>query len=243
MPAPDDLEIDFALRPWTYPGVPAATAGLLADGRFEEHEPAELRASWTQGRTAVVAVGSNASPGVVHRKLAVAGVATTVPFLLGRLHGVACGHSAHVSRHGYLPAAPYAAADAVTAVTVSWFTDEQLAVMDASEPHYARRRVAARVLELVVTDTPDSWLYDSVWGVLAERGGARLTVGTQRAVLTLLAQRWPPFGRLGGDAATLGEVTAVLATDSALRARWREELAHSGWALESGLGHWPAAGR
>ncbi len=54
----------------------------------------------TAARTPVLAVGSNASPAQVRRKMANAGLATQVPITAVRVRGLTVGVSAHVSRPG-----------------------------------------------------------------------------------------------------------------------------------------------
>jgi hypothetical protein len=109
------------------------------------------------GRTPVAAVGSNAAPAVLARKLAALG-SGWVAMEPWALPGLQVGHSAHVSVHGYVPAAPYVGAGTARTV-VGWFDDEQLALLDASEPNYLRRRLDAGVD-----------VYASRWGVVAVHG-------------------------------------------------------------------------
>lgn len=226
------------MDPWAYPGSPATTSGLLVDGRFEPHSTDQLR-PWVGGdRVAVAAIGSNACPGVVDAKLRAAEVEATVAFVPATLHGVAVGHSAHVSRNGYIPTAPYTA-DTVTRVCVSWFGDSQVRALDATEVNYVRRRIPAGSLVVKGSPAPsDVGIYASAWGVLGSGLTAPVEAGTQRAVFELLARSWPLYDEVAGSTPS-AEILARLRADASLRAWWRDAFAESGWALESGLEHWP----
>ncbi|MDQ4084501.1 MAG: hypothetical protein M3165_01655 [Actinomycetota bacterium] len=251
---------DLATCPWAYPGTPAACSGVVEGGRFTATPPAELLDT-DAARTAVVAVGSNASPAVLHRKLALHEVCGPVPLLTATLTGCAVGHSAHVSGPGFVAAAPYVARAAATAVWVTLLDAAQLRCLDATEPNYVRRRVrdGVCVVELDGGTRPASFdLYDGRWGVLAPPGGAVMPFGSQEALHALLRARWPPYAELldaaaadrrRGDAgvrdadggrARLEGVMRLLATDEALRRRVREAIAASGWSRPSGLSRWPA---
>jgi hypothetical protein len=118
----------------------------------------------TEGRTLVVAVGSNASPAVLARKLAA--VEPTVPMAECVVTGIAVGHSAHVSAGGYVPAAPYDSPTARTPLRAGWFTPEQLAALDATEPNYERVSLATADYPLRL-DVEQFDVYRSRWGVLA----------------------------------------------------------------------------
>lgn len=112
-----------------YPGTPATEPGVLApDGRWSplpgDEPPDELVA----GRTCVLAVGSNASPGVLHAKLARAGVTEPVPLVPRLVHGLDVAHSAHVSLGGYLPVSPCRCPPPVGRVA-TLRTDPQLAAL------------------------------------------------------------------------------------------------------------------
>ena len=141
---------DFTQRPWTYSGADPAGGGLLEGTRFHPLPPGGLdralaRADATpvRDRNLVVAVGSNASPAVLLGKLASAGVTATVPFVEGEVVGLRVGHSAHVSRAGYLAAAPVRAPGARTSVTALLLDDEQVGCLDQTEPNYIRRLLPA----------------------------------------------------------------------------------------------------
>ncbi len=191
----------------------------------------------------MVAVGSNASPDVLHRKLSGKGGHGVVPVLPASLLGCGVGHSAHVSVPGYVAAAPYRDAHARTAVFVSLLDEEQLVRLDATEPNYQRRRVAsveALRLELAARGGPETFhVYDGRWGVIAPPGGSPVPFGTQRSLHQLLRAEWPPYLDLLGPrlrpTAGVEDAIRLLAEDDNLRTAVREALHTTGWARPSDL--------
>jgi len=163
-----------------------------------------------RGRTPVAAVGSNAAPVVLARKLAALG-SGWVAMEPRALPGVQVGHSAHVSVHGYVPAAPYVG-EGVTHSVVGWFDDEQLTLLDATEPNYVRRRL---------DDGVD--VYASRWGVVAV-DGAPVPLTGQAELLRLLR---PPA--LAGGSLTDPDVAARVS-------RWLQEThaVDAGWPAVGG---------
>lgn len=230
-------DLDLSATPWDYPGTPPAASGLLDGDRFVPRPPADL-VDLARDRTLVVAVGSNASPAVMRRKLARHGVGGTVPLVAATMRGIAVGHSAHVSRPGFVAAAPYLAADAVTPVYVTLLDADQMRCLDLTEPNYVRRRLAGGRCALALDGgtTPAEFdLYDSRWGVLARPGAAVVPLGTQTALHALLQDRWPPYQQMHGPETDARDVMARWASDPALRTRVREAFATTGWARRSGL--------
>lgn len=138
-----------------------------------------------------MAVGSNASPAVLARKLAEVG--RDVPSSACVVVGLAVGHSAHVSAGGYIPAAPYAAPGIETALRAGWFTPEQLAVLDRTEPNYERVRLpSARFPIAFEAGRADEFdVYRSRWGVLAV-DGVPVAFRGQRELFAMLAARGAP---------------------------------------------------
>jgi hypothetical protein len=160
-----------------------------------------------RGRTPVAAVGSNASPAVLVRKLAAMGSGEVV-LEVRELAGVRVGHSAHVSPGGYIPAAPYVG-EGGTRLVVGWFDQQQLALLDATEPNYLRRRLGAGVD-----------VYVSRWGVVAV-AGAPVPLTSQQQLLTRLR---PPALVAGGrlsDPAVAARVSAWLQREHAMDAGWK----------------------
>jgi hypothetical protein len=230
------MDPDPAAEPWCYPGRPARCSGLLDGDRFVPRASSELL-RLAGDRSPVVAVGSNGSPTVLHRKLAGHGVAGVVPLIAGTLTGCAVGHSAHVSAPGFVAAAPYRAGDAVTPVVVSLLDERQVACLDRTEPNYVRRRRSPGdcALDLEGGIRPALFdLYDSQWGVLAAPGRSPLPFVSQEDLHAYLRGHWPAYHGLLGSG-TARHAMHRLAADVDLRTRVREALAATGWARPSGL--------
>ncbi|MEQ6901528.1 hypothetical protein, partial [Nocardioides sp. YIM 152588] len=218
-PVPAD---DLGERPWAYPGAATTGPGLLtgdsylplgdvgpggADGLLDgllDRLLDRLGATPLAGRVAVLAVGSNASPGVLGPKLVAAGVAPVVPFVVAGVDGLAVGHSAHVSRPGFVPAAPFPAPGAVGTAVAGLLDADQLRCLDATEPNYVRRPVARvpRALPGAVRrhGSDHAFVYCSRWGVIAPPGAAPLPLMGQAALLRLLDGALPGLGLLGAGA-------------------------------------------
>jgi hypothetical protein len=225
---------------WDYPWAPAGGPGLLAGDRFTSRSAADLLQEYGD-RAAVVAVGSNASPQVLQRKLCRKVEHGVVPILPGVLVGCAVGHSAHVSVPGYVAAAPYRDPRARTAVFVSLLDEEQLARLDATEPNYVRRRLAddgRYRLELGDARPRAFHVYDGRWGVIAPPDDGPVPFTSQHELHGLLRARWPAYEEILGSRRDTGggeETTRLLAADEDLRTAVREALRNTGWARPSGL--------
>ena len=155
------------------------------------------------GRTLVVAVGSNASLAVLRDKYAQGRLAPAprTPSMGCTVTGLAVGHSAHVSLRGYIAAAPFRQVETASALTATWPDEQQLRIIDESEPNYRRVRLARRDYPLVLAsgERPEHFdVYVSRHGVLADpRSGERRTLGTQAELFRWLAE-------VTGDAAFAG---------------------------------------
>jgi hypothetical protein len=220
---------DFSVAPWDYPGTAPPSSGLLRDGRYYPPEALD-------GRQLVVAVGSNASPAVMHRKFARQGASTTIPFVTGTVTGLAIGHSAHVSRHGYIAAAPILDPSTRTAVVASLLDAEQLECLDRTEPNYDRRLVDERTCRLVLdgNESPPSFLiYASKWGVLAS-GGIPFALMSQQDLYAVLRRACPPYDALlaGLD---FQHAMRRFATDQNLRNQTRAAFEQSHCITPSGF--------
>lgn len=155
-------------QPLSYPGRVPETSGVLADDRFlplravEGKRPDDwvteldgspvtlagllerFRSEPLSGRVPVLAVGSNAAPSQLLRKLARRSVRPVVPMTLADVHGLMPGVSAHVSAAGYVPAVPVEVPGKTSRLFVLWLDDPQLGALDATEPNYLRRTLPAR---------------------------------------------------------------------------------------------------
>jgi hypothetical protein len=214
-------------HPWDYPWREPAVTGVVRPGGVDERplDGADLR-----GRVPLLAVGSNASPRVLRRKLGDL-LADGMPVARALVHDLAVGHSAHVSAGGYVPAAPVARAGAVTTAALAWATAEQLEALDVTEPNYVRVEladVACRVPGGAAVEQPQ--VYESRHGVLAD-GGRPLPLRPQPEVLAWLGRRLPGLTGLRPDEPGTYEALAVAET----RERIREAIAAAGLTTASGL--------
>ena len=205
--------LDPLLYPWDPPdnsGVLDGDAFLLLDQIADLAEAlTDAGAAPLQARSPVVSVGANSSPDVLRRKFAGyhRPVSQVLPMMRGQLHNVGIGHSAHVSRAGYIAAAPYLQPGECTTVWVSWLDDLQLLALDETEPNYRRVRLEGTACPLVLDNPvvldnggrPEAFsLYASRWGVLADADGCPLPLMDQPAL----------FGRLASAGAGLDAVGA-----------------------------------
>jgi hypothetical protein len=121
---------------------PAAQGAAHNDDGPDLQELSLDRYLWNAGCLAVaslvpvLAVGSNASPAQLRRKLAKAGLPTLVPITAVSVDGLAVGVSAHVSRPGYLPATPVPDEGAVSNLWLVWLDAAALAAVDLSRYGY-----------------------------------------------------------------------------------------------------------
>lgn len=214
-----------------YPGTPAPASGVLDGDRFWIGRELDR----LDDRTMVLAVGSNAAPSVLADKLRRVGVAGSVGMVRTEVAGLAVGYSAHVSRRGYIPAAPYAAAGHLTPIGL-WLTEPQQAAIDATEPNYHRvelHRDYDHPLRVELGEPPRTFgVYVSRRGVLAV-DGVHLRLGTQREL----------FARLAGvpELATLApwddaDAAAQALTDPAVQVRIRDGIAAAGWVADARIG-------
>lgn len=252
---------DLSAMPWDYPGTAARHGGLLHEGRYARLTPApgrpvgEARLAahasrsldgallgagvvTTADRFLVVAVGSNASPAVMHRKLDRAGVSTTVPFVGGTVENMGVGHTARVSTRGYLAAAPVFLPGRRTRVFASLLDEDQLACIDATEPGYVRRQVDSGRCSLTLEsgERPPAFLvYVATAGVIASPDSAPLALGRQEDVFESLRRDCRELGALIGTEPHYREVMGRLAAEADLRDAVGSCLQDIGWTVASGL--------
>lgn len=218
------MHLDPSTYPWTS-GLPARRGRLTPAGLQAGDVGEDL-----DRRVPVVAVGSNASPTVLARKLGPA-LERGLPVSVGAVDGLAVGHSAHVSTRGYVAAAP-ARGPGEQRVTVGWFDPGQLAALDATEPNYRRVALpegmacrAAVVGPGEETVVRGAQVYASVHGVVGERG-TPLPLGDQATVLAWIARRLPGLG---------DRLTHRRLAEPALRERVRAGLVRAGLVVRPGL--------
>ena len=153
----------------------------------------EANAAPLDTRYLVVSVGSNSSPEVMHRKLADfrEPVSRVLPLVRGELRNIDVGHSAHVSRAGYIAAAPYFRAGVSTTVWVAWLDGSQLRALIKTEPNYQRIQLSGEACPLILDngERPRVFsLFTSRWGVLTDGHGEKLPFKDQSALFGLLAE-------------------------------------------------------
>ena len=151
-------------------------------------------------RTPVLAVGSNASPAQVRRKMANAGLPTQVPITAVTVRGLAVGVSAHVSRPGYLPATPVPDPAAESELWVLWLDNVALAAVDATEPNYHRVRLSARYPVRLTSGqvVAGAWVYVSRQGHLLNAVGQPRRLTDQATLITALLAELPELQALAG---------------------------------------------
>jgi hypothetical protein len=240
-PALDLRSDDVARQPWTYPGVPVTVGGLLHQGHLTElgaddvaDALADLRVPGLAQRTCVVAVGSNASAVVLHRKLAAHGVSTTLPLRPVEVTGIGVGFSAHVSRPGFVPCAPFRAPGQVTLLVAAWLDDRQLAVVDATEPTYVRTRLPSSDVRADPEVVRECFVYDSLRGVLGDTEPWQ-PPATQDQLWQRLSATVPGVRRVLAGLPDVRRVMLACAADAALRDAVTEALGSRGCVLRSGL--------
>lgn len=226
--------------PQDYPWPVPLHDGLIGPNGFMADSPVSPGARETaQPRTPVLAVGSNASPEVLADKLATAlADAPDEPVVVEICvaAGLAVGHSAHISRPGYVAATPFLMTPTgehlrpghETAYSLGWFTDDQLAALDATEPNYDRVLLPPRVCAVARSSgatVNGVMVYRSRHGVLGDDGRA-LSLRPQDGIHRWLAQRLPHLA---------GRSDPSSYADPPARERVRVELIQRGLVVPSGL--------
>jgi hypothetical protein len=127
-----------------YPFDPPRRSYLFADG-----EARPLDRLDTEGRTPVLAVGSNRAPGQLSRKYAGFPPGNAIPVTAARLAGFDVVYSSHFARYGSVPARLWPRPGVTVEVGVMWLTDPQLAHLHGTEgaANYAFGRLSGIRLE------------------------------------------------------------------------------------------------
>jgi hypothetical protein len=224
-------------HPLRYPGAWPTRSGLLAGDAY-----LPLERLVHDDRVPVLAIGSNACPGQLRHKMDECGITAPVPMVRARVTGVDVGVSAHVSRAGYVSAAPFDAPDAVRELFVTWLDAEQLAVIDASEGvpapggNYDRAWLPAPEFRIELEDgtrLPGVFAYVNRHGVLHDGTGLPRRHPGQRALLTEFLAASRPLRELFG--VTPEEFCARARADRRLCARGTRLFAEEKWVTVSGL--------
>lgn len=226
--AADLFQDDPITQPLTYPGRIPDSSGILIDDDFlrlrpvsggspeywltePEDTPAtlvsileQLESPPVSARIPVIAVGSNAAPSQMLRKLTRRSVRPVLPMTLADISGIAAGVSAHVSAPGYIPAVPVEAPGEVARLFVLWLDSEQLKALDATEPNYWRRELPADQFPVQLVSghsIPKCFIYVGRHGCLVNREGLPLRLTSQRALIENLLTESPALRELCGTTA------------------------------------------
>jgi hypothetical protein len=246
--------LDHALgRPLGYPGQAPRTSGLLVDNAFHEllaqvggsvgqwWVPVraaslddllrEAGAATLDARSAVLAIGSNASPAQLLRKFTTLGVSTVVPMTAATVTGLDRAHSAHVSAAGYVPITPVHAPDCRSVCFVLWLDADQLDALDRTEPNYDRCLLTdAQEATLASCERlPDVGLYVSRWGHLLSANGTALAPAPQRDLLASLLDRSSELRELAGPGPE--DFVSRTAASEDLRGEIRACFGRCGWVV------------
>ncbi|TMR33397.1 hypothetical protein ETD85_20075 [Nonomuraea zeae] len=143
-------------------------------------------------------MGSNAAPSQLRRKFLDHGVRPVVPMTLADAPGIAPGVSAHVSRWGYVPAAPLETPGETSTLYALWLDERQLAALDLTEPNYRRKPLEHPVIIGGERLAP-AFAYEGRHGLLADAAGRPLRLGPQRALIQSLLDDSPALRHLCGD--------------------------------------------
>ncbi|GHD32410.1 hypothetical protein [Streptomyces galbus] len=225
--------------PLAYPGTWPRESGLLAGDRM-----LPLDRLVHPERTPVLCVGSNACPGQLRHKMATFGITAPVPMVRCRVTGLGVGVSAHISRMGYVSAAPVHCPSAVRELVVIWLDARQLAVIDASEGatlpdgNFVRVRLPVPDVRIELADgtvLPEAFAYANRRGVLRDGDGLPREHPGQRALITELLLDSAELRRLFGD--TPEEFCARARADAHLCVRGTRLFAQEDRVTRSGLEH------
>ncbi|MBR7744534.1 hypothetical protein KC207_14660 [Phycicoccus sp. BSK3Z-2] len=189
-------------------------------------------------RTPLLAVGSNAAASVIRHKLTRVGVSSVVPLLTGVVRNLAIGHTAYVSRGGYVPAAPVHRSRARTPVVLQLVDDEQLAAIDATEGGYDRVELRAGHYPLVLTGgvRPTRFhVYAASEGVLGLPGTGRRFLPQHEVLGALHAEGMPHT-----DEVEPAAIAARFAASPDHRLEVKGAIADRGMAVDAGLVSHPA---
>jgi len=188
----------------------------------------ERGAALTVDRVPVLAVGSNAAPAQIRRKLSTAGLTAAIPVTAVTVDGLSVGVSAHVSNAGYLPATPVPDSLAKSQrMWVTWLALDELQTIDKTEPNYDRVQVPAScsIRLTPVQRLSECWLYVSHHGYLTQRSGEPRTLIDQSGLMTSLLAEMPALTDLAG---TSPEEWISRAHDQSMRDGIRDLFRSSG---------------
>jgi hypothetical protein len=219
---------DARRRALDYPYAPIAESCTLRSGQLHPFDPEH-----TEGRYPVLAIGSNRAPLQLRRKFP---EAIGLPIERVQLDGYDVVYGARVSGYGAIPATLIESPGTRVEVAITWLSDDELTVMDASEGlgvgyHWydveTNRVVAQRPLS-----SPKIGAYvaaKGVWasghGPVALRGvtasGRRFPAWNSARALETLGRQWCP-------AETADSFIERLVSDSDFRTQIRGRMGTTG---------------
>src|SRR2546429_3156757 len=169
--------------PRCYPGqIPGYSYLLVRDTVYPLAAGSARRLAPMEHRHAVLFYGSNAAPAQLARKYANSSVEAVVLAVLGIAHGLDIVYSSHVSPYGAVPATLIASPGTSLSVHVGLMDDEQVPVLDQTEPNYRRRTLSGRDYSVSLDwgEALDSYtVYLSRHGVLLIDGAPRRVAGVR----------------------------------------------------------------
>lgn len=185
-------------------------------------------------RFAVLALGSNAAPGQLRHKLTHLGLPAVVPVTPAAVRGIGVGVSAHISRPGYVAAAPYADGAAGSRLWVTWLDERQLRAVDGTEmPNYGRALLPAAEFPARLPTgelLPGTYVYFNARGILSDPHHHPLPhTPDQPALLARLLTASPRLHGLLGP--TPRHWVARAAADAAAREAGTRIFREEGWLL------------
>jgi hypothetical protein len=175
-------------------------------------------------RTAVLALGSNAAPEVLDRKLASAPRGAPVPVVRARLRDFDSVYSAHVSAYGAVPATIQASPGTEVSTFVVYLTEDQLRLMSETEPNYELALLHGVSCQL---DTGES--LSSVASYLSRHGC--LGMGGSEVALARVAARDRRFPAMT-QPEVLEYVRSILAPDATVGEFIEQSASEEGVAAE-----------
>ncbi|MEO1192203.1 MAG: hypothetical protein AAFY02_10630 [Pseudomonadota bacterium] len=179
LPRTRDERLALALD---YPYDAPAGSYHLNRGEVDPLDSAEA-AHLTEGRTAVLAHGSNRAPAHLLRKF---GPEASLPVTYGWLSGYDVVFGAHVARYGAITATLASAPGCRVRLAATWLTSEQLALMHESERmNYTYGRLPAAAFAAEVGPEPEELT------LYAGNQGALLLDGQPVGLAALEAQGRP----------------------------------------------------
>jgi hypothetical protein len=192
-------------------------------------------------RYPILAIGSNAAPAQLRHKFGVApGVSDVVPLTRAEVRGLGVGHSAHVSKAGYIPYVPITGSQETGQhLFVLWLDLKQTTCIDRTEPNYHPTVIPSEDFPMTLEsgETLNQYaLYQGRWGALRlTPTGPPLPATSQDEVYGKLAElAWfeylVPESRNGVEAAI-----QALGADGRRRSGMRNAFAREGLTVNDGL--------